>query len=154
MLTTLKPDKSHANYLTFLNRHKANISNNLELIRKLPDDPGISARKTIGETVRATAARGGTARPALVTTYIALGENVQFRVVDARVRERFQIAVSSVEVEEDLAAAEINLREREAVIVRGLEGLVAFHEGGIDADDLRNLIGVAQAVGIFAIAGT
>ena len=48
--------------------------------------------------------------------------------------------------------AEINLREREAVIMRGLDGLVAFQQGGIDADDVRNLIMVAQAIGIFAIA--
>jgi len=29
---------------------------------------------------------------------------------------------------------------------------VAFQEGGIDAEDVRNLIGVAQAIGIFLIA--
>ena len=44
------------------------------------------------------------------------------------------------------------LKEREAVLGRGLEGLVAFHEGGINAEDIRGLIGLAQFAALLAIA--
>lgn len=91
-------------------------------------------------------------RGILLDLYRQIGDNIQFRVIDAQARSDFENAVWVLESERALMHAEINLREREAVIMRGLDGLVAFQQGGIDADDVRNLIMVAQAIGIFAIA--
>jgi hypothetical protein len=93
-----------------------------------------------------------TYRAILITLYRQLGDNLQFRVIDAQARSDFENAVAVVKTERALMQTEINLREREAVIIRGLDGLVAFQQGGIDADDVRNLIMLAQAIGIFAIA--
>jgi len=91
-------------------------------------------------------------RAILITLYRQIGDNLQFRVIDAQARSDFKNAVAVVNTERALMLAEINLREREAVIIRGLDGLVAFQQGGIDANDVRNLILLAQAFGIFAIA--
>jgi hypothetical protein len=107
-------------------------------------------RTLAADTANATEQREWRAR--LITLYRQLGDNVQFRVVDAQARDNLENALTVFQAERALAIAEINLREREAVILRGLDGLVAFHQGGIDADDVRNLIMLAQAFGIIAIA--
>ena len=107
-------------------------------------------RTLAADTTNATEQREWRAR--LITLYRQLGDNVQFRVVDAQARDNLENALTVFQAERALAVAEINLREREAVILRGLDGLVAFHQGGIDADDVRNLIMIAQAFGIIAIA--
>jgi hypothetical protein len=104
------------------------------------------------EVTRATDTERPGRRNTLVTLYRQLGDNVQFRVIDAQARADFENALTVVQTERALALTEVNLREREAVILRGLDGLVAFHQGGIDANDVRNLIILAQAFGIFAIA--
>lgn len=91
-------------------------------------------------------------RNTLITLYQQLGDNLQYRVIDAKARAYFDNALSVVQTERVLAQTEINLREREAIILRGLDGLVAFHQGGIDSSDVRNLIMLAQAFSVFAIA--
>jgi hypothetical protein len=92
-----------------------------------------------------------TYRDILITLYRQIGDNLQFRVIDAQARSDFKNAVEVLKTERALMLTEVNLREREAVIMRGLDGLVAFQQGGIDANDVRNLILLAQAFGIFAI---
>ena len=91
-------------------------------------------------------------RAILIDLYRQIGDNLQFRVIDAQARSDFQNAVEVLKTERVLMLTEVKLREREAVIMRGLDGLVAFQQGGIDANDVRNLIMLAQAFGIFAIA--
>jgi hypothetical protein len=91
-------------------------------------------------------------RNTLITFYRQIGDNFQFRVIDAQARDDFENAVTVLQAERALALTEVNLRERELVIVRGLDGLVAFHHGGIDAGDIRNLILLAQTFGVIAIA--
>lgn len=93
-----------------------------------------------------------TYRDILIALYRQIGDNLQFRVIDAQARSDFENAVEVLKTERALMLTEVNLREREAVIMRGLDGLVAFHEGGIDANDVRNLILLAQTFGIFWIA--
>jgi hypothetical protein len=102
--------------------------------------------------VKSTAEDRKIYRAILITLYRQIGDNLQFRVIDAQARSDFKNAVAVVKTERALMQTEVNLREREAVIIRGLDGLVAFQQGGIDADDVRNLIMLAQAFGIFAIA--
>ncbi len=80
----------------------------------------------------------------------------------ARVHENINVRASKALEFETLATAMLNtraavraeaaLKGREALISRGLEGLVAFHKNGITADDMRSLIGLAQFAGLLAIA--
>jgi hypothetical protein len=88
----------------------------------------------------------------LAAVYSSLGLWTNAVLSGSVTRQDFPSLISALDAEESLANAEIALREREAVISRGLQGLVAFHEGGIDAQDVNNLLQVAQAIGIFAIA--
>ena len=43
--------------------------------------------------------------------------------------------------------------ERQALIRSGLDGLAAYHAGGLKPEDIANLIRFAQAVGVAVIAG-
>lgn len=92
-------------------------------------------------------------RGTLHSLYVELAKNYEIRVVNAKDRIAFDGIIDGLEVEKALAVAEANLNEREAVILRGLEGLVAFYQGGITPDDINAVIGLAQSIGIFVIAG-
>jgi hypothetical protein len=163
--------------LTFLAAQKRRLDRNLVQLESLdkrlkelkllnpkvppPSDPNATPRSPDVEDVivrlRELAVKSAgedreTYRAILITLYRQIGDNLQFRVIDAQARSDFKNAVAVVKTERALMLAEVNLREREAVIMRGLDGLVAFQQGGIDANDVRNLIMLAQAFGIFAIA--
>jgi hypothetical protein len=142
----------YADYLEFTSRHQTNLRRNLDRLEMFPGSAGVSTATTVRATIEQLAKPDEPSRDLLRNIYGRVGEGFLFRVVDAKLRDDFETTLDNLEVEEALALAEVNLREREAVIARGLEGLVAFNKGGIDADDVRNLIGVAQAIGIFVIA--
>jgi hypothetical protein len=52
-----------------------------------------------------------------------------------------------------IADAEINDQEYQSLITSGLVGLVSYHDGGLTAQDVANVINFAQAVGVGVIAG-
>ena len=93
------------------------------------------------------------ARGVLHSVHVGLASNFRRRVVDAKERAIFEERLSALETERDLRDAAARFGEREAVIGRGLEGLVAFHAGGITSEDLGRILGIAQTIGIFIIAG-
>jgi hypothetical protein len=92
------------------------------------------------------------ARGTLHAVANAIFASFKARVIDQREIEALKTQIELAESHRSVRMAAVNLREREAVIGRGLQGLVAFHEGGIDKQDVTNLIGIAQTVGLFNIA--
>lgn len=150
--TTRQKLALYDDFTDFLQAHENNLAGNLGRIESLQRQQGLGGETSVRSAIESLATRESPSRSSLLAIYSEIGNNFQYRVVDAGVRDDFTAALDNLEVEEALASAALNLREREAVIFRGLEGLVAFHKGGIDAEDVNNLIGVAQAIGIFAIA--
>lgn len=148
----------HDRHLAFLEQHQGTTEQAKITLASVIAIQGINDNMSVRDTLerlRSKAKRaesGKQARGNLSAAYSALAQYAKTILAEQPVRENFDGEVSKIQVDQELVRADIALREREAVIVRGLEGLVAFHEGGIDAEDVRNIIGVAQAVGIFAIA--
>jgi hypothetical protein len=97
--------------------------------------------------------QNATARGRLAGAYIVVADNYRGRVLADRTIEMQRDRILSLDAERALAVAAVNLSEREAVIGRGMEGLVAFHQGGLNDNDVKSIIGVAQAAGLFAIGG-
>lgn len=93
------------------------------------------------------------ARGRLQAVYVGLANNFKRRIIDAQEGEIFANRLSAISTEHDLRDTAVRFGEREAVVGRGLEGLVAFHTGGITSEDLGRIIGIAQTIGIFVIAG-
>jgi hypothetical protein len=139
-------------HLLFLEDYQNGLDGAQNAIETVLRIRGIDADDTVRASIEKLHARGREARGELADTYLAIALYAKTILVDKPRRVGFPNEVDAVVVDEELARADIALREREAVIVRGLDGLVAFHEGGIDAEDVANLIRVAQAIGIFAIA--
>lgn len=92
------------------------------------------------------------ARGALILALAALAINYENRVTKKQILDGFEDEVALLIADDAIAAAEGRLRERQAVIQRGFEGLVAFHDGGIASDDIRTIVGLAQTAGVFLIA--
>jgi hypothetical protein len=92
-------------------------------------------------------------RQSLAIMMANLATNYKYRVVVPSSARTYEDQLAKAESDRALATVAVNLHEREAVISRGLEGLVAFHRGGISSDDVANILRLAQAVGLFAIAG-
>lgn len=67
--------------------------------------------------------------------------------------DEFENIAAVMETARAAAQSEAYLKEREAVIGRGLEGLAAFHQGGISSEDVQGLIGLAQFAALVFIAG-
>ena len=84
---------------------------------------------------------------------ITLTENFRNRVVKGKDAELLGDRVAALVAEEALRVADANLGAREAVIGRGLEGLVDFHRAGFRAEDLDLLVQAAQTIGLAVIAG-
>lgn len=83
----------------------------------------------------------------------ALEFNYQNRVIDAKKGAKLDSRLAALDSRRALDTVRVQVLEREAAISRGLDGLVAFHQGGIDENDVRNIIAIAQAIGVFVIAG-
>ena len=92
------------------------------------------------------------AREGLVYALITLAEAHDLVHVKARTADTLAAASGALATARQAALAEAILKEREAVIARGLEGLVGFHKGGITAADMQSIIGLAQFVGLLVIA--
>ena len=88
-------------------------------------------------------------RNSLITITVAF-ENV---FVLQRKAAEFRNLEATMNTARVAARSEAYLKEREAVINRGLEGLVAFHRGGIASEDVQALIGLAQTAALLVIAG-
>ena len=73
------------------------------------------------------------------------------RVLNTARRDDLRVRLAVLEHEYEIRLAQVNAREREAVIGRGLEGLVAYHSGGLTAEDVANLLRAAQTAGLAAI---
>lgn len=93
------------------------------------------------------------ARGNLHVMLFALASFYYASVVQAAEIDSLKTQIEFVDAHRQLRLAAVILEEREAVIRRGLEGLVAFHDSGISREDIRTLIDIAQMAGIFAIAG-
>lgn len=92
-------------------------------------------------------------REKLLNLLVLLATNFRVRVVQEEKAAILSDQEANLEADRALRFAAANLQEREAVISRGLEGLVAFHQGGISSEDVSRVIGIAQAIGIAVIAG-
>lgn len=60
---------------------------------------------------------------------------------------------SAIGHEYAIRLAQVNAGEREAFILRGLESLNRYHQGGITSEEIANLLRAAQAAGIGVIGG-
>lgn len=47
----------------------------------------------------------------------------------------------------------INMREREMLVAHGLDGLVAYHSGGIKPEEIANFFRAVQSIGVSVLAG-
>jgi hypothetical protein len=92
-------------------------------------------------------------RGRLHLAHLALATNFKLRFVDARERAILEDRLTALLPQQALTNDVARLGLREAVIGRGLDGLVAFHAGGITPEDFSRIIGIAQTIGIFIIAG-
>ena len=92
-------------------------------------------------------------RQRLTDAFLAVAANYHNRVIAQRAIAILKDRIAHTAADRELAIAAANLAEREAVIGRGLEGLVAFHQGGINQDDVGNVIGIAQAAGLLVLGG-
>ena len=63
------------------------------------------------------------------------------------------LLIASEEQRDSIRISAINLRERGVLIDHGLEGLVAYYEGGLNPTDLANILNAAQTVALAIIAG-
>jgi hypothetical protein len=59
--------------------------------------------------------------------------------------------LASTEHDYSIRTSAINAAEQEALIGRGLQALVAYHAGGITAEEMANLIGAAQTIALAVI---
>ncbi len=92
------------------------------------------------------------ARQNLSSALAAAAESYEILFVMEIASSEFETRATTMETARQAVLAEAALKEREAVLSRGFEGLVAFHESGINAEDIRGLIGLAQFAGLLAIA--
>ncbi len=58
---------------------------------------------------------------------------------------------SAIAHEYAIRLSKINEQEREALLLRGLESLNAYHQGGITSEEIANLIRTAEAAGVGVI---
>ncbi len=151
-----------ANQMGLLKSHLRDLKRNKKILDKIKADLELAENVRIRDTLSSLSRvmqQGDLGSPGmnkkkgqLRTIYEALAQNYLFRVIHSKDRGNFYHRINGLRVEESLAKAEIKLREREAVILRGLEGLVAFYKGGIDSQDIDGLIGLGQTIGISVIA--
>jgi hypothetical protein len=71
----------------------------------------------------------------------------------SRVRTLAPLAIARLNHENSILISNINDQEYQALIQSGVAGLVAYHDGGLTAQDVANVINFAQAVGVGVIAG-
>ena len=64
-----------------------------------------------------------------------------------------ELELARLDHEYSIELSEVNAQEHEALISRGLQGLVAYHESGIKPETVANFIRALQAVGLGIIAG-
>jgi hypothetical protein len=69
-----------------------------------------------------------------------------------RSQELIKLDAARVAHLESIQRSAINDAERVAVIQAGVQGLVAYHEGGIKAEDIANIIRSAQTIALAIIA--
>lgn len=150
--------------IAFLEEYKTRLKDDLN-----PDSLGIAGassivrnrKDTVGHTLASFATRCQKSplrseSPACLNfraLYRALEFNYQNRVSDAKKGDELNGRLAALDSRKALDMARVQVLEREAVISRGLDGLVAFHKGGIDENDVRNIIAIAQAIGVSVIAG-
>jgi hypothetical protein len=63
------------------------------------------------------------------------------------------LLTASEEQRHSIRISAINLRERAVLIEHGLEGLAAYYEGGLKAEDVANIFNAAQTIALAIIAG-
>jgi hypothetical protein len=68
-------------------------------------------------------------------------------------RLRLEVELAAIDHEYSIRLSAVNAQAHEALIGRGLEGLAAYHRGGITPQEIANLIHAAQAVAVGVIAG-
>ncbi len=150
--------------ITFLEGYKTHLEEDLK-----QDALGIAGaftivsnrNDTVGHTLAkfATLCQGNPLRGEslaclnLRALYRALEVNYQNRVSDSKKVDEFNSRLAALDSRRALDTARVQVLEREAAISRGLDGLLVFHQGGINENDVRNIIAIAQAIGVFVIAG-
>jgi len=93
------------------------------------------------------------ARGKLQGLLVVVARNFDVRVVRQPKQELATDNIQALETERDLERAIARLREREAFISRGLEGLVEFHNGGFKPEHAEMILQAAEALGIMALIG-
>jgi hypothetical protein len=68
-------------------------------------------------------------------------------------RLRMEVELASLEHEASIRVSAVNAQAHEALIGRGLEGLAAYHRGGVTPEEIANVIRAAQAVALGVIGG-
>jgi hypothetical protein len=79
---------------------------------------------------------------------VAVGESIV-----TRVSHTTAVAIARLEHARSIRASSFNDVQYQAVIRSGLDGLAAYHAGGLKAEDVANIIRFAQALGVGVIAG-
>jgi hypothetical protein len=74
------------------------------------------------------------------------------RVLNTARRDDLRARLAILEHEYAIREAQVNAEERAAVVSRGLEGLVAYHGGGLTAEDVANFLRAAQTAALGAVA--
>lgn len=68
-------------------------------------------------------------------------------------RLRLQVELATLEHEYSIQVSSLNAQAHEALIGRGLEGLAAYHRGGVTQEEIANFIRAAQAIAVGVIGG-
>jgi hypothetical protein len=83
----------------------------------------------------------------------AIAINYENRIVDKVNNDKLDTKIAELEKLIAIENSRVNITERESLISRGLEGLLEFHQSGIDENDVKNIIALAQTIGVAVIAG-
>lgn len=110
-------------------------------------NPGLNVVKTLDQ-FRSQGKAAAIESCALAIQLYALAESYD----ESLIRE-LETAPASIGHEHSIRLSKISADEREAVILRALQSLKRYHEGGITAEEIANLIRAAEAAGIGVIAG-
>lgn len=126
-------------------------------------EPGALIAASVLETKRRGEARDRAATSAGAREFVERQNSISYLLLMPRLaaganwlvaRERglTSLRLARIRHQESIVTSEVGDRAWQALVASGLDGLVAYHEGGITDEDIANLIRLAQGVALFIIA--
>ncbi len=146
--------QEHQRYLTDdLNPDSLGIAGAFSVVKKRDDTVGITFAKFAKPCQQNLLKGESDDCRNLRSLYRVLAFNYQNRVSDSKKKNALASQLAGLDARLAIDTARVQVLEREAAITRGISGLLEFYQGGINENDIRNIIAIAQAIGVAVIAG-